>query len=280
MIDEEGTRLVSLLERPVYELIPLENALPAASHLPPGATVSITASPSKDMPATIRLAIDLAQRGFRAVPHLSARLTASYDELSWVIGASRDAGITEAFVVGGDGEQTGPFPDGLSLLGAMDEIGHPFERIGIPGYPEGHPAISDESLQRALEDKAPFAAWVTTQMCFTDGPVRAWVADQRRRGLSLPVVVGIPGVAELRKLIGIASRIGVGDSARFLSSHRGLLGRLVKPGGYAPDVLLVALGSLFTDPEASVDGVHIYTFNQVETTERWRREFVDQLAGR
>lgn len=275
---EQKTRLVSLLQDPIYELIPLKNALKEASHLPAGAAVSVTASPSKGMASTATLAAELASRGFRAIPHLSARLTESHTHLESIIEACRVADISEALVVGGDGDPVGPFPDGLSLLEAMSEMGHPFTRIGIAGYPEGHPSITEDELQRALRDKQEFAASVTTQMCFSEEAVVAWVGEQRRGSIELPVIIGIPGVVEVRRLLGIAGRIGVGGSRRFLSAHTGL-GRLVRPGGYTPDALLTALAPLCVDPSAAVEGVHIYAFNQAETTERWRKAFVVELGG-
>ena len=30
----------------------------------------------------------------------------------------------------------------------------------------------------------------------------------------------------------------------------------------------------------NVAGLHLYTFNEVERTERWRRRMLDELAGR
>ena len=231
------------------------------------------------MAATMELAAELAGEGFHFIPHLSARLTESLAELETVIDVSSTAGITEAFVVGGDSPVAGPFPDGLSLLQALADLGHPFTRIGLPGYPDGHPDIRDDTPHQALVDKAPYAAWVTTQMCFSDQAVTAWVHDLRRKGIVLPVVIGIPGVAEVRKLLTIATRIGVGDSARFLASHSGLMGRLVRPGGYAPDELLTALSPLFAESNAGVAGFHFYTFNRVETTEQWRIAFLDELRA-
>lgn len=277
LTNEQRARLVRLLGRPTYEVIPLKKAMEAASGLPGGSTVSVTASPSQGMAATVELAVELAVHGFAVVPHFSAKMIKSQAELEWLVAQCGSAGISQALVVGGDVGDAGPFPDGLSLLQAMADMGHPFTRIGIPGYPDGHPFIPDHTMQQALHDKARFVAWVTTQMCFSDQALLTWVADQRRRGIDLPVVIGIPGVAEVRKLAGVAARIGVGDSKRFLSSNTGLIGRLVRPGGYAPDELLTALAPLYTDPVAGVAGFHIYTFNQVETTERWRRAFLEDL---
>jgi hypothetical protein len=44
--------------------------------------------------------------------------------------------------------------------------------------------------------------------------------------------------------------------------------------------LLDQLAPLYGDPVADVRWVHLYTFNQVETTEAWRRRYLDGLAVR
>jgi methylenetetrahydrofolate reductase (NADPH) len=270
-------RLRDLLEAPRYELIPLSGVADAVAHLPAGASVTVTASPAKGTGATMDLAALLAAEDFDVIPHLAARQIADRSELEAVMARARTAAITEAFVVGGDATDHGEFVDGGALLQAMEEIGHPFDRIGVAGYPEGHAFIPDQTLQAALDAKTRLATSVTTQMCFDDGAIRSWLEAERGRGMRLPVYLGIPGVAAIRRLLRIATRIGVGDSARFLSSNTGLLGRLVRPGGYAPDGLLLALVDVCGDPSADVAGFHIFTFNQVQTTERWRRTFLDEL---
>ena len=112
----------------------------------------------------------------------------------------------------------------------MAELGHPFTEIGIPGYPQGHPTIPDDRLLAALADKQPFATSMTTQLCFDPAAIRRWLLARRAAGIGLPVVLGIPGVAELHKLIEISARIGVRDSRRFLSKNTALVGRLLRPG--------------------------------------------------
>lgn len=278
-ISEAGANaLRPLLEHPKYELIPLKNAMEQAEFLPAGATVTVTASPAKGMQATIDLSRDLLDLGFDVVPHLSARLTKDRAELENMLSQLDVAGITKAFVVGGDADPPGEFYDGLSLLGAMKEIGHGLEDIGFPAYPEGHPIIPDESLHQAMHDKAPFASSMTTQMCFTPDTIVGWLRDQRAGGIDLPVYLGIPGVAELRKLIGISARIGVGDSLKFLTKNTSLVGKLVRPGGYSPDALLLGMAEAIADPSNGIQGFHIYTFNQVESTERWRREMLEEIG--
>ena len=266
------------LAHPKYELIPLKNVLGQSEHLPAGAVVSVTASPQKGMGATIDLTLELQERGFEAIPHLSARLTADRAELEEILRRLDDAGIHKAFVVGGDVEGHGEFFDGLALLTAMEQIGHGLTEIGVPGYPEGHHIVDVPTIKKALEEKLPYASYVTSQMCFTPDAIDGWVKGLRESGVGLGIYIGIPGVAELTKLISLSLRIGVGPSARFLSKNKSLAGRLVRPGGYSPDDLVLGLAPILADPGANVLGFHVYTFNRVETTEQWRHDMLEALG--
>jgi methylenetetrahydrofolate reductase (NADPH) len=268
-----------LLEAPLFELIPLKSVDSQLPFLPAGATVTVTASPAKGIEATVELSARLAGLGFTAVPHLSARMIRDRTHLRALLGTLRAASIRQVFVVGGDSDAPGEFPDGLSLLRALADLGHPFTEVGIPGYPEGHPTIPDDRLLAALAEKQQFATSITTQLCFDAGRIRSWLLARRAAGISLPVTLGIPGIAELHKLIEISARIGVRDSRRFVSKNTALVGRILRPGGYRPDGLLAALVPLLLDPLADVRGIHLYTFNQVETTEEWRQAYLAGLAA-
>ena len=118
---------------------------------------------------------------------------------------------------------------------------------------------------------------MTTQMCFDGRAVADFLSACRADGIALPVQIGIPGVADRLKLMQISTRIGVGQSVRFLAKHRGLVGRFVKPGGFTPEELLENLAPVIAEAGTGVVGVHIYTFNQCETTERWRQEYLASL---
>ena len=113
-----------------------------------GATVSVTASPAKGIEATVALCEALQARGFRAVPHLSARMVRDRAHLRDLIAWLEGAGVDRAFVVGGDAKEPGDYPDGLSLLREMAEIGHPLAEIGIPCYPQGHAFIAGRAARR------------------------------------------------------------------------------------------------------------------------------------
>jgi methylenetetrahydrofolate reductase (NADPH) len=273
-----GEALARLLANPTFELVPLKNALDQAAFLPVGATVSVTASPAKGIEATVALCEQLQAAGFRAVPHLSARMVRDRAHLVDLIGWLEGAGVQRAFVVGGDEKEPGAFPDGLSLLRAMAEIGHPLNEVGIPVYPQGHAFISDRLLLEALRDKVAYASYMTTQLCFDPGAIAAWLAARRAEGIVLPVHVGVPGVAEPQKLLAIAARIGVADTHRFLSKNIRFVARLLRSGGfYRPDALLEGIAPHALDSAANMTGVHLYTFNAAQATEAWRQAFLEKL---
>jgi methylenetetrahydrofolate reductase (NADPH) len=221
------------------------------------------------MEPTIETAIDLQAMGFRTVPHLAARLVEDRSRLISIIERLDDAGVTRVFVVGGDGEQHGDYPDAMSLLVDMAEVGHRFVKVGVAGYPEGHPDIPDEVLAQSLLDKQPHASYLVTQMCFRPDSIVRWVGEIRAAGVRLPVVLGVPGAVEATHLLAIAARIGVGDSIRYLAKNRGEVLRLARPGRYHPDRLIERVARAGGD--LGLEGIHLFTFNQVEATLDWHR---------
>jgi methylenetetrahydrofolate reductase (NADPH) len=274
--DASATALRAALEDPIFELLPLKNLPDQIPHLPAGARVSVTASPNKGIDATLDWAIRLHEDGFRAIPHLSARMIPDRAKLAELLERAGAAGLTHAFVVGGDADEPGEYLDGLSLLGAMAELGHPFEVIGCPAYPNGHADIPDDALETALRDKAPFVQHVTSQMDFDTALIAAWVRRLRTEGFTTPIVIGVPGVADPQKLLNVAARIGVKDAKRFLVKNLRFVTGMARSGGfYKPTGFVRDLAPLLADPLAAVTGFHLYTFNAVEATEAWRRSMLD-----
>jgi methylenetetrahydrofolate reductase (NADPH) len=278
-LDDAGrAALREVLADPIFELLPLKSLPDQIAHLPPGALVSVTASPAKGIDATVDQAARLQADGFRAIPHLSARMIADRRTLADLLARARDAGLTRAFVVGGDADEPGEYLDGLSLLRAMTELGHPFTTIGCPAYPQGHPDIPDTALAQALVDKAPYVAHVTTQMDFDTKAIATWVRARRAEGFPPDVVIGVPGVADPQKLLSIAARIGVKDAKRFLVKNVRFVTGLAKSGGfYKPTGFMEDLAPLLADRDARVTGLHLYTFNAVEATESWRQSTLEKL---
>jgi methylenetetrahydrofolate reductase (NADH) len=267
-----ASRLADLLARPRYEVVPLRGVDEEVEHLPPGATVTVTSSPRRGLEPMLSLAERLSGAGFRAVPHLSARLVRGPAELDEVAERLVAGGIGEVFVVGGDAPTpSGPYPSALSLLRGLAEGGYRFD-TGIAGYPERHPIVADQELRRALVEKMPFASYMVTQICFEPRTVAAWVRDVRRAGLDLPVHVGVVGAGTRARLLEIALRVGVGDSVRYVRAHRAVVARLMGRS-WRPEAFVARVVSLLP-PDAGLAGFHINTFNRIQATEGWRRALV------
>jgi methylenetetrahydrofolate reductase (NADPH) len=269
-------RVARLLANARFELIPTASVDEQLAYLPPAATVTVTSSPGLGLERTLALSGRLVERGFAAVPHLSARLLNGTDHLGEVVRRLRDDGVREVFVVGGDSPApAGPFGSALSLLRALAELEHRFERVGIAGYPEPHPLVPDRTLVSELLAKQGFASYVVTQICYEPATVVNWVRRMHTEGLRLPVYVGMPGAVDRLRLLRISLRVGVGDSVRYLKKQRGMGTRLVRRGGFRPDDLVAGLSTMLDGSLGDVAGFHINTFNQVEGTERWRREVIE-----
>jgi methylenetetrahydrofolate reductase (NADPH) len=274
----ERSALSKLVENPIYDLVPIDGMQQAAAALPPRASVSVTASPRRGVEATLDAAEWLAARGHDVCPHLAARSIRDRGHLADVTARLRAADIRKVFVVGGDGEAVGEFREGLSLLQALTHADDWFREIGVPSYPEGHPAIPDLALLDDLRAKQHHAQATTTQMSFNPEAVASWITRIRSHGIVLPIHLGVSGVLQLRKLMKIGARIGVADSTRYLMKHRGLLGQVMTGGSFGPDALLRALAPSLADPVANVRALHLFTMNQVADTTAWQRHMMDELS--
>ena len=272
--------LASFLRHPRYEVLPTDDAADrVAAHVPREVTITVTASPRRGMPATVLLAARLAKMGYRAVPHLSARMIRDGHELSQILDALHQAGITDVFVVAGDRQQpAGQFPDSLSLLMALP-ADHGLTEIGVTGYPESHPFIHDDVTIQAMWDKRRVATYIVSNLSFDPAAVAGWVGRVRRRGVELPIHIGMAGVADPVRLLRVSTKIGVADAARFLRGLPSWVARMFRPGGYDPGRFLGALMPEVSRPELRVTGLHVFTFNEIEPTERWRRETLARLEG-
>jgi methylenetetrahydrofolate reductase (NADPH) len=271
--------LLSKLERVRLEVVPTRDNDALIKQIPPGSLVTITCSPTRGVQATLDLARRLSGLGHQLIPHLAARMVRDRAELQEILDELGALELTRLFLIGGDPpEPAGMFSSSLDVLQAMTELDHGITEIGIGAYPEGHPLITDELLFAALHEKQQFAAYMVTQMCFDPQAIIGWLQRMRGRGIDLPAWIGVPGFGERSKLLKTALKIGVGESARFLSSHRRLVGKLVRPGGYSPEELLMALAPALQDPECAIHGFHFYTFNQVTSTEVWRADLMARLT--
>ena len=269
-------RVAPLLRSPRYEVFPAASTEQAVlDWVPRELTVTVTASPARGLEPTLALATALAGHGYTAVPHVTARLVRDDAHLADIVARLTAAGISDVFVPAGDADPpAGRFHSALELLEQLAEMGRPFTRVGITGYPESHPKIGDDITVQSMWDKRRHAAYLVSNLCFDPATLRRWITRVRARGVTLPLLVGLAGPVDRARLLRMATVAGVSESARFLAGHTEWFLRLGVPGGYSPQRLLDRVSGTLTDPASAVEGLHIFTFNQLRQTEEWRRQML------
>lgn len=263
-----------LVEDLTWELIPLKSVDAAIEALPPESTVSVTCSPVKGIPATIELTDRIAELGHTPIPHIAARLVSSKAETKQIASWMNDNHYRTMFLVGGDAEEPGAYDEAKTFLADFLDCDHGVSTIGVTSYPDGHALIDADVLHDALHAKQAMLAdagikgYASTQMCFDAEKIYNWIRAERESGLTLPIQLGVPGAINQAKLLSMGVRLGIGASLRYLRKNKGTVSRLVSPGGYDPNELLVPMSEDLE--ELDVTHLHCFTFNQVEATQEWR----------
>jgi methylenetetrahydrofolate reductase (NADPH) len=244
------------------EIIPAEGIIErVAAKVPLATALTVTCLPHHGIERTIRAAVQLSVLGYKAIPHLAARSLQSRSELTGILRECDAAGIGEVFVIGGDRKRPAGFYD--SALPVLEDIAQytgGMMRVGIAGYPEGHPHIGPVEVLDALLAKQHLAFSLVTQMCFSPEKILDYAALLRREGVDLPVWAGVAGSVPRTKLVALGTQIGVGSSLKFLSRKGPLARKLLSGDRYSPDSLIAGLES----GPANIAGIHLYSFNSLE----------------
>ena len=198
--------------------------------------VTVTASATKGLEATLLLAEAFAKHGYVAVPHLAARMIHDRERARARSASGwREAGITRVFVPGGDADPVGDYPDSFSLL---EDLHTPREAVRarrdhrLPGVPpEDHrrPDRAGDVGQAPARD--PRGQQPDLRRRRDQGLGRAGCGP---RGITMPLLLGMPGPIDRAKLLTMATKIGVGESTRFLAKNKGTLRAGSPPRAAAP----------------------------------------------
>ena len=267
------------LQKSYMEIIPVPGIEDRLDPLPSDMYLAVTCSPTKGVNETLELSEKLIAKGFKVTPHIASKCVSGEKHLETIIKKLDELGIESIFVPGGDRpEPMGDFNNALDLLRALKKLGHNLNKIGMAAHPEGHPDVSSEVLMEALEEKKEFADFIVTQMCFDAKILNDWMVEIHKKGIELPVWVGLPGVIERGRLLKTSLRIGVGDSLRFLRKKSQVATELMKSSIYNPDDLLKDITEQNDINQTNLAGYHIYCFNQIETTEKWRSDTISALV--
>jgi methylenetetrahydrofolate reductase (NADPH) len=240
--------------------------------LPPGTQLYLSV-PSNHTPAELgRLAPAVRMAGFEPVPHIAARALTSRDDAHDLLARlNGEAGVTRALVIAGDGDRpAGPFADALSLIesGLFEYNG--FTAIGIAGYPDGHPRLSDAALANALAKKVDaiyghgLSADIVSQFCFDGERMVAWLRQLRYLRVDMPIKLGVVGPVSLRALLHYALKCGVRTAAKGARNTPAV--QLLAES--RPDRMLKTLSQITALSSGSVT-VHVFSFGGLLKTARW-----------
>ena len=251
-------------------------------HLRPGTVVYITFLPGSDFNDTVAVATRLRSEGFIPVPHFAARSIKDEktlnENLARVVG---EAGVDWVLCIAGAVDKpVGDFTDSMQILktGLFDK--HGVNRIAVAGHPEGSPDMSDDAVYAALKWKNNFKAktdadlYLVTQFSFEAAPIIAWEKMLRREGNTLPVHIGIPGLATLKTLLMHAKACGIGNSMKFLTKQARNVSRLLVVN--TPDKLVRDLADYqHNNPDSAITGVHMYPLGGLRKSAQWSYAVTD-----
>jgi methylenetetrahydrofolate reductase (NADPH) len=274
-------RLSELLVAGSLELSPreLHRAIDVAALLPANTCMYIPSLPGLPLARTMEAVAAIRGAGLDPVPHVSARRILNGDEFKdFLKEASARYGVHRVLLVGGDEPRPkGPFADSLKLLesGLLADSG--IREIGVAGYPEGHPRISDltQSFERKLRlaREQGLGVYVVTQFSFAPGRVVEYCARLARSAPEVSIYVGVAGPTDPVALARYAQRCGVSVSLRALRNLGSGIARLVTHSDPHEQLVALARYSLSREP-SNVVGVHLYSFGGVLRTASWMRELI------
>jgi methylenetetrahydrofolate reductase (NADPH) len=252
----------------------IEGIKEAAPLIRPGTQVAVTFLPGEELVQRVEAAVLVRELGFEPIVHLSARRIESEEQLDWYLGEiTSKAGVKRVFIIAGDPpEPEGPYENSLQIIetGLLEK--HGIEIVGVGGHPEGHPNNTADELWDWMEKKIAavrahgMTPLVVTQFAFDDEAIIAWLKEMRARGIDVPVRLGVPGPAGIKRLLGFAKRCGVGASASVMKKYGISLTNLI--GSAGPDKLVALLDEGLTEETGRVR-LHLYPFGALTASAEW-----------
>jgi len=255
---------------------PADSDIAALSVLAPRTRIYISAVPGRPAEESIAAAIRLRAAGFEPVPHVAVRNFHSVSALDdFLARLNGEAGVRRVLVIAGDRDDSGPFHQARDAIasGLLQRRG--IGAIGIAGYPEGHPRIGSEELDRARADKITaaeaggLAVEIVTQFCFDTRAILAYVARLRTAGVRHPVRIGLAGPTSPASLLRYAARCGVRASAQAITRRSSLIRQVFAVT--VPDDLVRAL----SDAAPENVSAHFFSFGGLPASARWASTVAD-----
>ena len=250
--------------------------------LRPETSVYITFLPGTDYKDTIRTAKRLKKECFNPIPHFAARSIPNFEMLENSLNRlCGEVGIEEVLCIAGAiSKPIGDFANTMELLETDLFTKYGIKKIGVAGHPEGSPDIAEKDITYALDWKNRFQSttdaqlYIVSQFCFDTDKIIQWDQKIRKTGNTLPIVIGVPGVASLKTLIAYANACGVGQSINFLKNQARNIPKLLQTS--TPDEQILKLAEYrATDPSCGIEGIHIYPLGGLSKSAQWAYEVMD-----
>lgn len=301
---EEKQSLINMMSQTTLEVTPGGAAKVAdfSSMVRSGCTIYVTFLPGSDFADTLTTVRRLKSEGYNPVPHFAARSIVSATVLEENLAALQgEMGITEGLLIGGGVDKPlGEFGSSIEVLrtGLFEKYG--FTKLGLAGHPEGSPDIPEADCAAAIQEKNNYARdsdmrlYLATQFVFEAAPILAWEKRIRQQGNTLPVYVGIPGLATIKTLLRHAQHCGVGPSMRMLTRNPmdmlkltlkdSFLGQYVNAPSSEPSELLRDLiRGIHADPDCLIQQCHLYPLGGLKKSAAWMYKIQDgefEFAGK
>jgi methylenetetrahydrofolate reductase (NADPH) len=259
------------LDRRIGELIPLEPSFVSVTYGAGGTTRDRTH--------------DLVERlindtSLAPVPHLTCVGHRS-DDIDRILERYAEAGVDAILALRGDPPAegvevpTGDFNFASDLVAHIrsfgERHGHRF-RIGVAGFPEGHPDTPNtlECMDHLQAKVDAGSDWICTQLFFDNHAFHDWKDRCRLVGIEIPIIAGIMPIStrkSIRRMAGLAA------GTVFPASLQRSLARA--PEG--DDESIAEIGIHWATEQCrdlldrQVDGIHFYTLNKSDATLRIHR---------
>jgi methylenetetrahydrofolate reductase (NADPH) len=134
-------------------------------------------------------------------------------------------------------------------------------------------SIGDAALWAALTRKVELlrragrTVEITTQYGFDAEAVIAWIARVRALGIDAPIRIGVPGPADVKRLLRFAVQFGVGTSAAIAHKYGFSLVNLLSKVG--PERFLAQIGKGLAAHDLGAVRLHFYPFGGIVPTVDW-----------
>ena len=212
----------------------------------------------------------LSELGYTPVAHLAARNLKDEAELESCLKKLTERVPSKEILLlgGGNNPPAGKICSVMDMLntGLFQKYG--FHSIGVAGHPEKHPEVSDKILLDSLEEKYNYVKknklefYILTQFCFTTEPIMDWLGKLEKRGIKVPIRLGVMGIVGIISLIKYAIHCGVLNSLQVIKNKYKSIHKMALK--YHNEEFFLPMLEALGENYPNVEGLHVFSFGSSE----------------